>query len=732
MTAPLLIRADRVFDGATVRTGVAVLVRDGVIVEVGPDVTAVDATVVDAPGQTLLPGLIDAHTHVFPGRLEQALAFGVTTELDMFAAPAAVAELRHETTDRAALRSAGTGATAPGGHPCQLVDQGLVPPFPTITGPDEAERFVADRVAEGSDYLKVFLEPGTSTGRVQPTPDDATVWALVAAGHAAGLLVVAHATDADAARRAVAAGVDGLVHVWVDGAAPDLVAAVAAADVFVVPTLTVIDGLWGTGAGARTLASEKRVAPYLDDVSRGGLGMGGVGLAPDGPALATAAVGALHAAGVAILAGTDAANPGTAHGASVHQELRLLVAAGLTPVEALRSATAEPAARFRLADRGRVAPGLVADLVLVAGDPTRDSRRRPRSPRSGGAACAWNASPTPPDSPPPGRWWISAAWTRSRPPRAGSRPSGPASPPAPTPVFTDPLAAGPRGRARARAGRPDGRRRPGEPHLPRPHPLLRRRRPGGRRPERGHARRRSRSWGTRRRPGRSRPDHRRPGDARPDHRTWWTRRPPPTHHPTPADQPPTENPPANHSPACHLPANHPPFARPPPRAAHCRPPADQVVVISPRAWTPVCSASTCPPTWPGSSSPPALLAVKERELAGCPAMQAVRDRLRPGRGLARRPPRCGVRPARPAVWLVEGLLAYLEADAVEPLLDRLTALAAPGQPSAVRPHRRVAAGQPVDAAVPGASWPKRACRGASAPSGPRTCWCPAAGGPPSP
>ena len=221
MTGPLLIRADRVFDGATVRTGVAVLVRDGVIVEVGPDVTAVDATVVDAPGQTLLPGLIDAHTHAFPGRLEQALAFGVTTELDMFADPAAVAELRHETTDRAALRSAGTGATAPGGHPCQLVDQGLVPPFPTIAGPGAAERFVADRVAEGSDYLKVFLEPGTSTGRVQPTPDDATVRALVAAGHAAGLLVVAHATDADAARRAVAAGVDGLVHVWVDGPAPD-------------------------------------------------------------------------------------------------------------------------------------------------------------------------------------------------------------------------------------------------------------------------------------------------------------------------------------------------------------------------------------------------------------------------------------------------------------------------------------------------------------------------------
>ena len=149
-------------------------------------------------------------------------------------------------------------------------------------------------------------------------------------------------------------------------------AAIAAADVFVVPTLTVIDGLWGTGAGAKALAREEGWRPYLDAVSRGMLDAGGIGLGADGPAHAVASVGALHAAGVAILAGTDAANPGTAHGASLHQELRLLVAAGLSPVEALRAATALPAARFRLADRGRIAPGLVADLVFVAGDPTRD------------------------------------------------------------------------------------------------------------------------------------------------------------------------------------------------------------------------------------------------------------------------------------------------------------------------------------------------------------------------
>jgi len=85
-----------------------------------------------------------------------------------------------------------------------------------------------------------------------------------------------------------------------------------------------------------------------------------------------AAIGALHRVGVPILAGTDVPAPGTAHGLSVHRELELLVRSGLTPVEALASATFEPARAFGFYDRGRIAEGLRADLVLVNGDPTVD------------------------------------------------------------------------------------------------------------------------------------------------------------------------------------------------------------------------------------------------------------------------------------------------------------------------------------------------------------------------
>jgi hypothetical protein len=84
------------------------------------------------------------------------------------------------------------------------------------------------------------------------------------------------------------------------------------------------------------------------------------------------AIGQLRQAHVPILAGTDAPNPGTANGASMHGELLLLVQAGLTPAEALEAATANPAKAFRLNDRGAIAPGMRADLLLLKGDPATD------------------------------------------------------------------------------------------------------------------------------------------------------------------------------------------------------------------------------------------------------------------------------------------------------------------------------------------------------------------------
>jgi cytosine/adenosine deaminase-related metal-dependent hydrolase len=123
---------------------------------------------IDAGGGTVLPGLIDAHVHLVPGALAQSLTFGVTTVLDMFSKSDLVAGAREQAGSRpdvADVRSSGVGATAPGGHPSMMYA-----PFPTLTAADQAEQFVAERIAEGSDYLKIISGTGVYGRRWTPKP----------------------------------------------------------------------------------------------------------------------------------------------------------------------------------------------------------------------------------------------------------------------------------------------------------------------------------------------------------------------------------------------------------------------------------------------------------------------------------------------------------------------------------------------------------------------------------
>jgi Amidohydrolase family/Complex I intermediate-associated protein 30 (CIA30) len=139
----------------------------------------------------------------------------------------------------------------------------------------------------------------------------------------------------------------------------------------VTATLSVFAGAACSGEAAK-LVADTSIAPYLSKDQKGMLGSAWGHCYPQALAVASESVRRLHAAGVPILAGTDAGNPATAHGVSLHGELELLTAAGLTPSDALAGATSLPAKYFHLDDRGRIAPGLRADLLLVDGDPTRD------------------------------------------------------------------------------------------------------------------------------------------------------------------------------------------------------------------------------------------------------------------------------------------------------------------------------------------------------------------------
>lgn len=362
----------RIFDGTSMIPKGTVVVTDGRIAAVGPDAKApAGAEVVDGAGATLLPGFIDSHTHTFGDALERALVFGVTTELDMFTAHQLAQALRAEQAKdgapgRADLLSAGTLATAPGGHGTQF---GM--PIPTLTKPEEAQAWVDARIAEGSDYIKIVSEDGKAYGGETPGLDQSTIAALIEAARKRGKLAVVHVSTQDRAQAAIESGASGLVHLFADRAPePGFAALVAGKKAFVVPTLTVVESTTGVASG-KALAEDARLAPYLrsDEVVSLGRSFPSRPNSPNRMEHALATVRQLKAAGVPILAGSDAPNPGTSHGASLHREMELLVSAGLSPAEALAAATSVPARAFGLADRGRIAPGLRADLVLVEGDP---------------------------------------------------------------------------------------------------------------------------------------------------------------------------------------------------------------------------------------------------------------------------------------------------------------------------------------------------------------------------
>jgi imidazolonepropionase-like amidohydrolase len=373
------IRGVRVFDGERVLPRANVIVRDGLIVAIGRNARIpADLAVIDGGGKTLLPGLIDAHVHVFPGAASDALRFGVTTELDMFSIRPQFAHWRMQREARgpvteADVWSAGIGVSAPGGHP-----SGTMPgsaDIPTLASAAEAKAFVAARVAEGSDYVKIILEDNSFLTPDHPVPalSQEEVCAAVKAAHALGKLAIVHASRQRDAKTAVGCGADGLAHLFADEVADaEFVALARAHRIFVETTMGVVAAGSGSTLPQQAYARPE-VAAMLAPGQKQMLAAGFSGPAkPHGIDAALRSARLLHGAGIRLLAATDAPNPGAPHGAGLHIELQLLVLAGFSPIEALRAATSLPATTFHLQGRGRIAAGYRADLVLVNGDPTRD------------------------------------------------------------------------------------------------------------------------------------------------------------------------------------------------------------------------------------------------------------------------------------------------------------------------------------------------------------------------
>lgn len=376
----------KVFDGECVIDANTVVIKGGKIINVGNSIPE-SAEIIDAKGCTLLPGLIDAHSHPNMECLKLALTFGVTTTYQMqgYFSEQQVKEIADRRDIADCLKSL-MSICAPDGHPNELLPPAILARQKEMaakmgvtikkeaSSPQEAAERVAERVADGVDYIKLMVEDGAVFGH-PGTPDitDEVLEAACSETHRYGKMAVAHAMTTKAFERSIKAGIDGLMHLFIDKPhTKEIINLIVESGVFVCPTIAAGASTIGDSDAAK-FGKDERVSSKLSPEWREALNKH-IATYPQGSTediLAT--VKALHDVGVDLLAGSDASQAaigGMVHGASLHHELQLLVKAGLTPVEALRTATSIPARRFGLIDRGRIVNGARADLLLVKGDPT--------------------------------------------------------------------------------------------------------------------------------------------------------------------------------------------------------------------------------------------------------------------------------------------------------------------------------------------------------------------------
>lgn len=411
----IVIKGGRLIDG----TG-RPPIEDAVVIVAGEKIKAVfregqepipsDAHVIDARGQTILPGLIDVHVHLggsaaggaspeeyTPTRelhdLKAYLYSGVTTIRSLGDWKDRLLDLRRQ--ERAGqllaprLFIVGKSFTAPGGHPVSTIFA-QVPRFIVenavyqVETEEQARDSLRALAADQVDGIKVIYDGG-SARRPLPKLKLHLLRLIIAEAHKAKLMVSVHCGSGQDVTDAVLAGADGVEHAGQEGLDEETLRRMAERGVFYAPTLAVYEALLHLAQGVN-LVDDPLVRASVLPIILESLAKPHEGLAarlkadPHAAArlerqLETAKTNVRRAiaAGVKIVAGTDAGNPGTFHGPAIHRELVLLVEAGLTPMQALMAATHTAAAYLGALDRlGTIEPGKLADILIVEGDPTKD------------------------------------------------------------------------------------------------------------------------------------------------------------------------------------------------------------------------------------------------------------------------------------------------------------------------------------------------------------------------